>query len=299
MIINTVWIKPVYEIVKLLIYDLSMENSNQLVKCNKLKTSTAMFQDYKLKIEFENCSYDYPYLVEGCANSCIKLIIDSENFPTLQSKKNIQKELQNVIKVELGKFKWIIYNDVNLEFVWYFSCLRKKESDKIGDLDNLIKPIIDAFSGDNGLFIDDSQIGSINNLWMSRDISSSQNSILIIFVHFNNDDCCLKENMKFVQIEKQMYAVYNFDVNSINDLYRILILHHMQRKKRKIQNKLLHTYPNIDMFSTDFNLFHRTRLKDIPNNKVYTWDKFKQLCIDAGLNFKELLKREKKRLQKK
>lgn len=47
------------------------------------------------------------------------------------------------------------------------------------------------------------------------------------------------------------------------------------------------------MFSTDFNLFHRTRLKDIPNNKVYTWDKFKQLCIDAGLNFKELLKREK------
>lgn len=86
-----------------------MENSNQLVKCNKLKTSTAMFQDYKLKIEFENCSYDYPYLVEGCANSCIKLIIDSENFPTLQSKKNIQKELQNVIKVELGKFKWIIY----------------------------------------------------------------------------------------------------------------------------------------------------------------------------------------------
>ena len=120
-----------------------MENSNQLVKCNKLKTSTAMFQDYKLKIEFENCSYDYPYLVEGCANSCIKLIIDSENFPTLQSKKNIQKELQNVIKVELGKFKWIIYNDVNLEFVWYFSCLRKKESDKIGDLDNLIKPIID------------------------------------------------------------------------------------------------------------------------------------------------------------
>ena len=73
----------------------------------------------------------------------------------------------------------------------------------------------------------------------------------------------------------------------------------MQRKKRKIQNKLLNTYPNIDMFSTDFNLFHRTRLKDIPNNKVYTWDKFKQLCIDAGLNFKVLLKREKTRLQKK
>ena len=50
-----------------------------------------MLQDYKLKIEFENCSYDSPYLIEGCANSCIKLIIDSENFPTLQSKKMFRK----------------------------------------------------------------------------------------------------------------------------------------------------------------------------------------------------------------
>ena len=251
-----------------------------------------MLQDYKLKIEFDNCSYDSPYLIEGCANSCIELIIESEKFPTLQSKKNVQKEPQSVIRVELGKFKWIIYNDVNLEFVWYFSCLRKKESDKIGDLDNLIKPIIDTFSGDNGVFIDDSQIGSINNSWMSRDISSSQNSILRIFIHFNNDDCCIKKNMQFVQVEKQMYAVYNFDINSVDDLYRVLTLHHIQRKRREIQNK----NPNMEIFSTDFNLFHRTRLKDIPNNKIYTWDKFKQLCIDAGLNFKELLRRERMRL---
>lgn len=62
-----------------------------------------MLQDYKLEIGFDNCSYDSPYLVEGCANSCITLIIDSEKFPTLQSKKNVQEELQNVIKAELAK----------------------------------------------------------------------------------------------------------------------------------------------------------------------------------------------------
>lgn len=257
-----------------------------------------MLQDYKLEIGFDNCSYDSPYLVEGCANSCITLIIDSEKFPTLQSKKNVQEELQNVIKAELAKIKWIIYNDVNLEFFWYFSCLRKKESDKIGDLDNLIKPIIDTFSGCNGIFIDDSQIGSINSLWMSRDVSSSRNSILKLCIHFNNDDCCIKENMRFVQIEKQMYAVYNFDINSINDLHCIIILHHIQRKRRKNFEKMLQENPNIETSLTDFNLFHRTRLKDIPNNQIYTLDNFKQLCIDAGLNFKELIKRERIRLQK-
>ena len=71
-----------------------------------------MLQDYKLEIGFDNCSYDSPYLVEGCANSCITLIIDSEKFPTLQSKKNVQEELQNVIK---GKYSinslvyWVTY----------------------------------------------------------------------------------------------------------------------------------------------------------------------------------------------
>lgn len=185
-----------------------------------------------------------------------------------------------------------------LNFFGTFHVCANKESDKIGDLDNLIKPIIDTFSGCNGIFIDDSQIGSINSLWMSRDVSSSRNSILKLCIHFNNDDCCIKENMRFVQIEKQMYAVYNFDINSINDLHCILILHHIQRKRRKNFEKMLQENPNIETSLTDFNLFHRTRLKDIPNNQIYTLDKFKQLCIDAGLNFKELIKRERIRLQK-
>ena len=61
---------------------------------------------------------------------------------------------------------------------------------------------------------------------------------------------------------------------------------------------MLQENPNIETSLTDFNLFQRTRLKDIPNNQIYTLDKFKQLCIDAGLNFKELIKRERIRLQK-
>ena len=151
-----------------------------------------MLQDYKLEIGFDNCLYDSPYLVEGCANSCITLIIDSEKFPTLQSKKNVQEELQNVIKAELAKIKWIIYNDVNLEFFWYFSCLRKIESDKIEELENLIHPLIYTYLSCNLLYIDDIQILSINSLWISRYVRSSRITNLKFSILFNNNDCYIK-----------------------------------------------------------------------------------------------------------
>lgn len=86
--------------------------------------------------------------------------------------------------------------------------------------------------------------------------------------------------------------------NILIDIHKFKSLHHIQRKRRKNFEKMLQENPNIETSLTDFNLFHRTRLKDIPNNQIYTLDKFKQLCIDAGLNFKELIKRERIRLQK-
>lgn len=90
-----------------------------------------MLQDYKLEIGFDNCSYDSPYLVEGCANSCITLIIDSEKFPTLQSKKNVQEELQNVIKAELAKIKWIYTMMSILNFFGTFHVCAKRSQIKL------------------------------------------------------------------------------------------------------------------------------------------------------------------------
>lgn len=244
---------------------------------------------YNIKTKFENCSYNSYYTIEGCATSQIEFTLEAKDFPTMQSKKNTQLELQTDIKEELANFKWLIYNDVNIEFAWYFSGYRKKESDKIGDLDNLIKPIIDAFTGENGLFVDDSQIGSLRSLWMSKDVSTSSDTVLRIFINFNNDDCCLKQNMRFVQLDKQMYALYHFDESDIMSLYYTLVLHHEQLRLRKRNNSILHKYPNNEFNLTQFNLFHRTRLKDIPNNKIYTMDKFKQLCSNAGLSYRKLL----------
>lgn len=244
---------------------------------------------YNIKTKFENCSYDNYYTIEGCATSQIEFTLEAKDFPTMQSKKNAQLELQTAIKEELANFKWLIYNDVNIEFAWYFSGCRKKESDKIGDLDNLIKPIIDAFTGENGLFVDDSQIGSLNSLWMSKNVSISSDTVLRIFINFNNDDCCLKEKMRFVQLDKQMYALCHFDESDIMSLYYALVLHHGQLRSRKRNNDISHKHPNHEFNLTQFNLFHRTRLKDIPNNKIYTMDNFKQLCSNTGLSYRKLL----------
>lgn len=257
---------------------------------------------YNIKTKFENCSYDNCYTIEGCATSQLEFTLEAKDFPTMQSKRKSQLDIQKAIKEELEKFKWLIYNDVNFEFTWYFSGIRKKESDNIGDLDNLIKPIIDAFAGENGLYIDDAQIGSLNTLWMSKNENTSSDTILRIFVNFNNDVCCMKENMRFIQLDnsskldKNMYVLCHFDESNIDDLYGALVCHHLQLRERKKGRNILNKHPNSGL-AIPFNLFHRTRLNGIPNGLIYKLNDFKKECFNAGLSYKKLLEfaRTKKR----
>lgn len=243
---------------------------------------------YNITTHFENCSYNAYYDEIGLATSKLIFVITSANFATMQSSKEKIKELRTAIIRELSKFKWIIYGDVNLDFTWYFSSIRKKETDAIGDLDNLMKPIIDSFAGTNGIFIDDSQIGSIHELWMSKDVSDSEDSVLRVEINFNNDDCVINTNVKFVELEKGKYALYCFDDSDKNTLMKILIQWHIEKKFRKYMDKQISIDPNLGLYKTGFNVFHTSRLNGIDKSIKYDIARFKSKCRKAGINFKEL-----------
>lgn len=249
---------------------------------------------YKINIHFENCSYDAYYSDDeigiGLATSKLIFVFTSENFATIQSSKDKIRELKNAIHNELAKFKWIIYGDVNLDFTWYFSAVRKKETDAIGDLDNLMKPIIDSFTGFNGIFIDDSQIGSINELWLSKDVTESEDTVLRLEINFNNDDCCLKENTKFVELEKSKYALYLFDDGNKEELLKTLIRWHIERKYRTFIDKEISKNPNFGLYKTSFNVFHTSRLNGVDATLKYNTERFKSKCKKAGITFHDLLK---------
>lgn len=144
-----------------------------------------------IKIETENCNYDNHYLIEESADSRIIIHIEMQKIASLQSKKIVRDKIVQLIQNELLKFKWIILGKVIVDFGWYLNAVERQETDKIGDIDNISKPIQDALAGEKGILIDDSQISGLYSFWMSRNEMIVDN-ILRIEIKFNNDETLKK-----------------------------------------------------------------------------------------------------------
>ncbi|WP_223480602.1 MULTISPECIES: RusA family crossover junction endodeoxyribonuclease [unclassified Pseudomonas] len=104
-----------------------------------------------------------------------------------QSRLERKQELTQIIQSELSRFKWLISGGVQIEFAWYLSSIKRQETDKAGDIDNITKPILDALTGPDGILIDDSQIGSVQTFWMSRNEQLSYN-VLRLNIQFSSED---------------------------------------------------------------------------------------------------------------
>lgn len=111
-----------------------------------------------LTAKTDNCDTENFYKVEASVNSEIELRIEFDRIISIQSKKEARKELYSPIQGELAKFKWICVGPVNVEFNWHLHGTQRQETDKVGDFDNITKPILDALTGASGLLVDDSQI---------------------------------------------------------------------------------------------------------------------------------------------
>lgn len=241
-----------------------------------------------LKVLFENCSYEKEYKFKGDAISKITLHFEADHFPTKQSVSQKKRILQRALSTQLDRFKWLIFGDVNINFTWYFSAIKKKETTTDGDLDNLAKIILDYLQGENGIFVDDSQLGYLNNVWLSKN-EELKNNILTIEIHFNNDSCASKENLRFVQLEDSIYALTHFSEEDPEELFRAKMLLHILKKRRRTMLELYEKVPNTAYAFVSDVLYHKARLPHIDNSLIYNKDAFNSLCLNAGLDYCMLL----------
>lgn len=153
----------------------------------------------RISIRAKNCDSKHWYLIEGSANSEVVLRLELDKIVSVQSRNEKKNEICVAIHDELSKFSWIIAGSVNVEFVWYLHGVERQETDKVGDIDNITKPVLDVLTGAKGILIDDSQIGSLHTFWQSRNESIAFN-VLDIRISINNDTClekriCISFNM--------------------------------------------------------------------------------------------------------
>jgi len=98
----------------------------------------------------------------------------------------------------------VFTHDVEVSLVWFIEESRRYQTHLVADLDNVLKPILDAVTGADSIMIDDNQVQSIRASWMTPgprtgfelDLTALMMDDYVLrqglsFVEFNSDRCHL------------------------------------------------------------------------------------------------------------
>jgi len=93
--------------------------------------------------------------------------------------------------------EYLLSGDVKVEIEWTVHEQARYESDETPDVDNIIKPILDALSGPDGILINDCQVQAVSCHWVDWTRSEQQVQIRI---RFFSDEWCRKAPLMFVHL---------------------------------------------------------------------------------------------------
>ncbi|MER5517270.1 RusA family crossover junction endodeoxyribonuclease [Streptomyces sp. NPDC002763] len=90
----------------------------------------------------------------------------------------------------------VFTHDVEASLVWFIEESRRYQTHLVADLDNVLKPILDAVTGADGIMIDDNQIQSIRASWMTP---VPQTGFELKFTALTGDDYLSREGLTFAE----------------------------------------------------------------------------------------------------
>lgn len=177
---------------------------------------------------------------------------------SVQSKKTVREEYLDAIKKEFQGLKYLLTGDLILNVTWLLPAKNRYETDAKSDVDNCLKPIIDAFTGPDGFFIDDCQLRGLYICW--RHVESDDERLIFEF-EFQADQYSLKEELAFVQLDGALCTPVNLNWPSAAKVLWAGMLKSNQASKDVLE-KLGISYPAVASFLGGSQPFHRTRVKD-------------------------------------
>lgn len=169
------------------------------------------------------------------------------------------------IKNELKPLKYILTGEIILNITWLNSAKSRFETDAKADIDNCIKPIIDAFTGVDGLFIDDCQLSGLYICW--RHIESQDERVVFDF-EFHPDEFIQKNELAFIKLDGGLCTPVSLNLPVPARVIWKEMLIQRQKSKGELEN-LGVSYLMVAGFLGNSRPFHITRTKG-----------FKKLSLD-------------------
>lgn len=177
---------------------------------------------------------------------------------SVQSKKAIRESYLDSIRDQLKDLKYILTGEIMLDITWLLSAKNRYETDSKSDIDNCIKPIIDAFTGPKGFFVDDCQIRGLYICW--RHIQSEDERVVFDF-KFQGDQYSLKEDLAFIQLDGALCTPVNLNwPNNFKKLWAEMLVNN--KKAKDTLEQLGVSYPSVAGFLAGNQPFHRTRVNE-------------------------------------
>lgn len=152
---------------------------------------------------------------------------------SVQSKKTIRESYLKSIRAQLKDQKYLLTGEIFLNITWLLPAKSRFETDAKADIDNCLKPIIDAFTGIEGLFIDDCQLRALYICWRHID---SDNERVIFDFEFMGDQYSLKEELAFIKLDGGLCCPVN--LNWPPEVKRLFsdMLEHCSKAKGELEN---------------------------------------------------------------
>lgn len=209
------------------------------------------------------------YLEQG------EIIIDVDKQPVSQQSKNDKIEkLKTYIQQKIPDTKIFLMGDVQIEISWFVSQKTRYESVTAIDIDNIIKPLLDAISGIKGIIINDNQVKSLSCCW--KDINSNDPEHIIIKIKYDPLDNVEKKGLFFVEYSKGFcFPVWETDPIGIRKerigTYEKCLRYRYEREENG------YSYSEAKIIMPSYRVFHRSRLKDFA---IVSLEEIKnKLCI--------------------
>jgi Holliday junction resolvase RusA-like endonuclease len=124
-----------------------------------------------------------------------------------------KQALDALIKQHTSKEAFLLTGEVKVDIEWMIHEQDRRESPRSPDLDNILKPILDALQGPEGVMVNDSQVQEISCRWIDW---TSREQRLDLRIRHLEDEWIEKEALIFVRMTPNLSMPQTLRQSSFN-----------------------------------------------------------------------------------
>ena len=185
----------------------------------------------------------------------IKLVFDSAPV-SYQARPEKKLELTEKIRSEIDHANYLLTGDVRMAIKWHQRVKTRYESDNSPDLDNILKPIMDALSGPSGIMVDDCQVQSLSCRWADR---RGRDERVEVKLTYNPDHWLRKEGLRFIHVANGLCFPFP-ERTPMEALGMIIGSMQSSLEAKNIILEHRHDYRRAQLILPRHRFFHRTRV---------------------------------------